>query len=195
MHFLRELYQASQASMTAHDLVQRAVMPVLGIVTDNNDPKGNRRIKYTSGAAPGLSSDWTRRLQVMPGYDPPLPPVGATVLILSIDGIETNQFYLHCVNDTNPPHDKPSSRDDLHSSVPGSQVVDVGETLTLKNKAGASITLEKEGDVVIEDASGNKITLSGGISFNTGSLQVGDKEITTLGAKDSEGNTLVTRGW
>lgn len=196
------LYQAQAGAVHGLDMVGRSNYPTLAVVTANEDPQGRRRIKVSDPVAPSLESDWVRRLQPFPGFDPPLPKVGSTVIVFYIDGVVTNGWYLQCVNNTNPPLDKASPLDDLHSAVPGerndrtngNQVINVGKSLTLKNDAGASITLTEGGDVVITDSSGGSISLSGGIDISTSSLTKDGVEVALLGATDNRGHDLVTSG-
>ncbi|MBD2256645.1 phage baseplate assembly protein V [Pseudanabaena sp. FACHB-2040] len=197
------LHQSQRANQLALDQEGRAVYPYLAIVSDNNDPQNRRRIKCVSPHSPGIQTDWLRRLQSASGFDPPLPAVGQTVIVFSIDGAELNGWYLQVVNDTNPPLPKSSAQDDLYSQVPGRQdertegdrIVRVGKSLTFQNDAGASITLAANGNVVIQDAAGNSMNLAGGIAFSTSSLSVAGKQIATVGSVDSDGDTTISRGW
>lgn len=108
-------------------------------------------------------------------------------------------------------------RVDLH------QEVSVGLSLTLKNDAGASLTLTAAGAVVLADAYGNRMVLGGatgsvpgvttdfawqtnsnavlnlgGNSFaitNANNVTIAGKSVTTIGALDTASEALVTRGW
>lgn len=178
-------------------------MPYLAVVTNNVDPQNRRRIKASDPAAPGLETDWLRRLLPYPQTDPPLPAIGSTVIVFSIDGDPVNGWYLQCVNDTNPVLGKSDAIADSHTVIPGDvdertdghRVINVGKSLTLKNDAGASIELAASGDVVISDAGGNTITLAAAITFDTASLVVGGKQIATVDALDNNLDYLVTKGW
>jgi hypothetical protein len=206
MDLFKTIYQAQAGARHGIDLEGRAYMPYLAVVTDNKDPQNRRRIKASDPAAPGLETDWIRRLLPYPQVDPPLPVIGSTVIVFSIDGDPLNGWYLECVNDTNPVLPKGDPIADFHNVIPGDtdertdgdRTINVGKSLTLKNDAGASIELAASGDIVLTDSAGNSITLSGGISgisFNTDSLQVGSKEIATVDAVDSAGHALVNKGW
>lgn len=196
-------HQAQASARLAADLESRAIAPYLAIVTNNDDPQGQRRLRASDPVMPGLETYWLRRLVVAPRLDSPVPDVGSTVLVLSVDGDPVNGWWMECMNDTNPPLKKSDPLQDLHSDVRGEQVervgkdlsISVGESLTLRNDAGASITLAASGNVIIEDSSGNKMTLAGGITFSTGSLQVGGKQIATVGAPDTRNDILTDRGW
>ena len=197
------LYQAQAGARHGLDLEGRAYMPYLGVVTTNIDPLKRRRIKVSDPAVPALETDWLRRLQPFPQSDPPLPEIGSTVMVFCVDGDPLNGWYLQCVNDTNQPANKGNVLEDLHESVPGDQqertdgdrVIKVGKSLTLQTDSGSSIALTESGDVIISDASGNSIILSGGISVDTSSFQVGNKEIATVDALDNGGHVLINKGW
>lgn len=181
-----DLFQATKAAPLALDLEGRSYAPYLAIVTNNADPQGDRRIKVTQPGAPTLETDWIRRLQPSPYIDPPLPPVGSTVLVLSIDGDTTNGWYLQCVNQTNPPLAKADPISDHHQRVPGDQSINVGSTFTLTVDGGASITV----------GPGNVVTVSASeILVDTTSFMIKGKQIATVGAVDSQGHALVSKGW
>ena len=197
------MHQAQQSAQFAGDQEGRANAPYLAVVTNTDDPLGQRRIKATDPIMPGLETHWLRRLTPRPGLDEPLPRAGSTVLVFSIDGDPINGWWMAAINDTNPPLQKPDPVADMHSIVAGEQsdrieqdlTVSVGKSLTLINDAGASITLAASGDVIIKDAAGNQISLAGGISFATGSLSVAGSQISTIGALDNAGDVLSTKGW
>jgi hypothetical protein len=197
------LYQAREASQHAQDLTGRVVMPVLGIVTENNDPTGARRIKISDPAAPAINSDWIRRALDRPNYDPPLPKIGSTVLVAFIDGDPLNGWYSVCQNLTNAPLQKANPIIDLAERVEGDttertdgdRIIDVGRSLTLRTDSGSRIELAADGSITLIDSSGNTLSLDGAISFDTSSLTVGSKEIATVDAVDTAGHALVNKGW
>lgn len=136
-------------------------------------------------AKPGLSSDFLRRLSFLPYDDPPLPPIGSTVLCLFDNGDETRGWYIQCQNATNPAFEKESPQDDWWRETPGhktelvgrdrqttvkgedserveeNQVISVGKQLTLQNDAGASLTLHESGAVILRDKWNNRMVLGG----------------------------------
>lgn len=203
MEFFKTLHQANQAASEGLDLKGRAFMPYLAVVTNNDDPTKARRVKAAAPTSPGTETHWLRRLSTHPNLDPPLPKIGQTILVMSIDGDPLNGWWMICVNAPNPPHDKPDPQLDFSAVTEGRQdertdgdrVINVGQSLTLRNDAGASITLADNGNVIITDGSGNSINLAGAIAFSTSSLSVGGKQITTLGAVDTGGDSLATKGW
>lgn len=241
------LHASQQANQRSLDQVGRVNHPVLCTVADTNDPNGKRRIKVSDPAKPGLASDWLRRIQPLPFYDPPLPPIGSTVICFFDGGDETRGWYLQCQNDTNPPFGKASAQNDQWQEIPGNQTeqvegdrsctikgedservdqnqtVRVGKQLRLQNDAGASLTLHESGAIVLQDAWGNKLvlggasgglgtstdfqwnTVSGNCTWNLGgnelnivnasNVTISNKSVATIGAVDSDGDTLITRGW
>ena len=211
MDLLTSLLRAEQAADHAQDLQGRATYPVLCTVTNNDDPQGRRRIRCTVPAAPSLETTWLRRLETLPGFDPPLPTVGQTVLVLFVDGLETNGWYVSAVNATNPPEAKQSAQDDLYLTVPqGRLQLTVGAAqVTIENdgqvvvqNGGATITVSAVGAVTV--TAGAAITLDAGstltlradtVAFDTSSATLGGNQIATVGALDSRGDTLTTKGW
>jgi hypothetical protein len=86
--------------------------------------------------------------------------------------------------------------------------ISCGVSVTLRTDSGAFISLTSSGFVLIQDAQGRKITLGGlgdngqwdlnGYSLellNASNVTIAGKSICTIGATDSRGDTLVTRGW
>jgi hypothetical protein len=197
------LYSAQAGARHGSDLEGRAFMPYLAVVTTNKDPQGRRRVKVSDPIMPALESDWIRRLQPYPGFDPPLPAIGSTVIVFSIDGDPLNGWYLQCVNDTNKPLGKADAINDFYSVVAGDtdertdgdRTINVGKSLTLKTDCGSSFELTESGSVIITDGSGNSLNFSNGIAFNTSSLSVGGKQLATVGALDNGGDVLTTKGW
>lgn len=240
---LNELFQSilnsQHASAIALDQKNRLPPLFLGVITDVDDPENQRRVLCSTDLIPGLNTYWVRRLQIMPQYDPPLPKVGQTVLLLSVNGDFDSTYYLSTVNDTNPPIQKSSKTDDLSVIVPGNSRSEIqgkeeliigksqktetsekiefyaGTSIKFRTAKGSYLELAENGSVILSDAFGHKITLGGGGSFNqirwdlTGhalnlinasdftvsASSATDKSITTLGAIDSDGDTLITRGW
>ncbi|MGV0103965.1 Gp5/Type VI secretion system Vgr protein OB-fold domain-containing protein [Nostoc sp. DSM 114160] len=137
------LNQAQKASQIAIDQQGRMPYPTLAIVTNNKDDQNKRRIKVSFPSSPSLESDWIRRLVFAPEVDANLPPINSTVLILFVDGLESNAYYLPIINDTNPPKDKEDIVNDYYSSIPGSKNVSVNGTDTLNVSGEVVINSEK----------------------------------------------------
>jgi hypothetical protein len=248
MHDLfKTIVSAEKANQRSLDTVGRSQYPVLATVTNNADPTQQRRIKVADPAKPALETTWLRRCLPQPHLDPPLPKVGTTVLIWYIDGKETNGWYAVCQNDTNPPKKKDNAQDDYWEDIPGkftgevggdrsttiqgkdserveeTQTISVGKQLTLKNDAGASLTLHESGAVVLEDAFGNKLVLGGATGslgqttdffwdtktgnvrwnlndnelqiINPGDVKIDGHSVIVVGSTDTDGDTNFERGY
>ncbi|MBE9110314.1 hypothetical protein IQ273_12915 [Nodosilinea sp. LEGE 07298] len=201
MNLLELLSQAEKASGIALDLRDRNPFAYLAIVSNNEDELGRRRIKVVNPANPSLESHWIRRLSTTFKLDEPLPKVGQTVLVFSSDGVDTNGWYLPCVNDINPPFEKDNPQLDYRYDIEGKHELNitgtsettVGEAYSLN---GASVTITA-GGAMIAIGSGGDITITGGsININgdvaiTGSGTINGKEIAVVGAVDSRGDALV----
>ena len=89
-------------------------------------------------------------------------------------------------------------------------VIEGGQSVTIKNDAGASLTLSTAGFIVLSDAFGHSITLSGGIGgtgvawnlggdslnlVNVGDVTIDGRSVAVVGARDDEGDALVNRGY
>ena len=190
------LYQSQQGARYGLDQEGRVNYSYLAVVTTNEDPENRRRIKVSDPAVPSLESPWIRRKLSHPGFDPPLPAIGSTVEVTSIDGDLNNGWYSQCVNNTNPPLPKSNPIDDLYSAVAGEQVertdgnriVNVGKSLMLKTDSGASIELTESGDVVISSSGGQSITLSSNTVLSP-TVLIGSKEVVVVGSKDTAQDT------
>ena len=89
-------------------------------------------------------------------------------------------------------------------------VIDVGDTLTLRNDAGASLTLTEDGFIVLADAFGHTITLSGGLNgtgvrwnlggdalniINAGNVTINDRSVIVVGSTDTDNDVNNDRGY
>lgn len=207
------LRNAQQTTNELSELSGRTLTVSRCIVTENNDPTKKRRIKVALPSKGGtLQSDWVRRLNDKPNTDSPLPRVGQTVLVLAVDGNAHDLVWLGVqTNDVNPPLDKVNGVDDHKEETPGNHTVQCGRSLRLMNDAGAYIELSELGTVVIGDAFGHTWILGGSSSgsgawkwdingdnidiVNASDFKINGKTIATIGALDSDGDTLQTRGW
>ncbi|MEA5603716.1 phage baseplate assembly protein V [Nostoc sp. UHCC 0252] len=139
------LNQSRLANQIALDNVGRMPYPSLAVVTQNKDDQNKRRIKVAFPSSPNLESDWIRRLDIAPGVDANLPPIGSTVIVFFVDGLESNGYYLPIINDTNPPKDKQDIANDYYSTIPGNRTVEVGGDDSLKVES--SMNIEAGGDI------------------------------------------------
>jgi hypothetical protein len=194
------LHSSQQANQHALDQVGRMPYPILGVVVRNVDPQSDRRIKIADPANPALESHWLRRAIGFPGFDPPLPEIGQTVLCYWIDGDPANGWYQSVNNATNPPFNKQNDAQDLYQNVPGRQetstggdrketvskayTIQVGQSFRLQNDAGAYIELASNGVVTIADAFNHKITLGSGGLNNLLEWDLGGASIRVKNASD-----------
>lgn len=275
------LAAAQSSSQFAQDLMGRSLGLQFGIVTNTDDPLKIRRIKCTIESKGGLTeTDWLMALKVIPNYDPPIPPIGSSVILGFIDGNPHDGVYLgSTINQTNTQDDGQADPvADSTLTIPGDEketiggnsthtiegdfthttkgnveetiegtaetlikkalshtveqvenrrtnlnlTIDCGLTLTLRNDAGASLTLTAAGAIVLGDAYGNQIILSAnqvnsgspaGMMFNltdnatidlngrsinivnAGGVSINGKQVAVVGAVDSAGHTVVNRGY
>jgi hypothetical protein len=209
---------------------------MFAIVTNNQDPMNMRRVKVTLESKGGQTqTDWALAMRLIPNYDPPMPAIGTSVIVAAIDGDPHDLVWLGpVVNNTNPQDGEQSDPlNDNSQTIPGASSeaigkswsfstgedwtgkvgndmeIDIEKTCTIKNSAGASITLHESGFLVLQDAWGRKLTWggAGGTEYkwdmagaeidivNPSSFKINGKEIATVGAVDSRGDALVNRGW
>ena len=88
-------------------------------------------------------------------------------------------------------------------------VISCGQSITLKTDSGASLTLAANGAVVLRDAYNHVWTLGGANGsdwvwdlngatvqiVNAGGITVNGHQVAVVGARDSEGDVLVSRGY
>lgn len=180
---LNTLIESQQAIALAQQLDGRLFMFESATVTSNLDPLNKRRIKVALEHKAHIETDWLQRLDLIPGIDPPVPPIGTSVAIGFFKGDPHDGFYLGSLSDlSNPPDDaqtnplidhtyqipgdhKQTIAGNSEESVKGTKddrteknlTVECGATITIKNDAGASITLQQDGSIVILDAYGRKL--------------------------------------
>jgi hypothetical protein len=215
-NIFRTLAESQKANQLALDGLGRSFGLLFAIVSNTADPLQLRRIKCTTEAKGGLTeTDWLMAMKVIPGYDPPIPPVGSSVIIAFIDGNPHDGVYLgSTINRTNPQDQAQSDPvRDNSQTIPGdsleridqSLTIKVGKTFTLQNDAGAKVILNEDGHVILEDAFGNRMTLGETLTISipgqvmqvTGAsdVTIASKSVATIGAQDTRGDTLVSRGW
>jgi Type VI secretion system/phage-baseplate injector OB domain len=215
-NIFRTLVESQKANQVALEGLGRCYGLLFAIVTNTADPNQLRRIKCTTESKGGLTeTDWLMALKVIPGFDPPIPPVGSSVIIGFINGDPHDGVYLgSTINRTNPQDQAQADPvKDNTQIIPGdsleridqSLTIKVGKTFTLQNDAGAKIILNEDGHVILEDAFNNRMTLGetltialpGNTMQVTGAsdVTIASKSVATIGAQDSRGDTLVSRGW
>jgi phage baseplate assembly protein gpV len=197
MDLIELLQRADCAAGIALDIQGRS-QPYLAVVSNNQDPENKRRIKAVSPANPSLETYWIRRLATAPAVDEPLPKVGQTVLVVSIDGVETNQVYIPLCNDTNPPLDKVNPQLDYQRNVEGDYTLNGVKNITITTASGTKIKLDEDGNVSIEGNSlmiDADVEINGDLAIAGSSVSINGKQIATVGAPDSRGDLLTARGW
>ena len=179
------LADSAKANKIALDLDSRVSLPMLAIVSANNDPDNKRRIKINLPSSPSLESDWLYRLTPNPDLDSPVPKIGQTVMALFQDGVETEGFYSCIQNATNPAISSDEPLIDHVESTKGKRLIDTVKDLlitvagkwsaqitgninirsnsrvTFSNLAGATLTLHEVGVVILQDSLGNQVVLGG----------------------------------
>jgi hypothetical protein len=188
-----------KASAIVLDMVGRVPAVSLAVVTDNVDPDKYRKILVSSPFLPGLDTNWIRRLQTSPGFDPPMPEIGDTVLLLSVAGDLLNTYYLNVVNQTNPPiPGKKEIIKDSYQEIPGSLTTEAkktinifaGDSIKFSTSSGSYLELTKEGSIVLSDAAGVTVNLTG-----SGDVTLANKSILTIGSVDTRGDQNISKGW
>ncbi len=119
---LSTLAELNRLKAQLAELPNRVYGLQIGIVTDNQDPLNQRRIKVSPQSKAGLApTDWLSHCNPAPAMDAPIPAVGSTVYFQFLDGDPHDGVWLGVThNDTNPPD--PTQTDpvrDCAVEVPG----------------------------------------------------------------------------
>lgn len=191
---IQKLVQLDTVSKGANDLIGRNLAPYLAVVANIDDPLEMRRIKVISPVNPNLETDWIRRLDITNQLDAPLPKIGQTVIVFSIDGVLTNGWYLTVINATNKPLDKEDAAKDFQLESEGRYKVVAENTIELLSNSGATIKIEPSGQIEISTSETIKL-LANSIELETNSATINGSAIATVGAIDSRGDVLVSKGW
>ena len=119
-----------------------------GVVSDNADPEGLRRVRATEGATGGtVETDWLWRAVPAPFDDHPLPRIRHLVQIFSVDDNPHLRCYAPLINPLNAPMPKSDPINDHWKIVPGDRVLQVGRSQQIEVADDA--TLEVGGDRLI----------------------------------------------
>ena len=171
-----------------------------GIVADVSDPLKLQRVQVYDQAKGGIyKSDWMMRGLPFTQFSPPVPKVGDLVIFGYIMGDPHQGCYLGLVvNNVN----KPVGGDkDFTIVLGGAKVVIEASsgnvTVTTSGNVavkGANISIEATNSLTIKSpaVTYDSATISMG---NPGSLTVAGKAITTVGAMDTRGDSLTTKGY
>lgn len=171
------LNQAEQIAQYTKDLRGKSYGLSLAIVADVDDPVQLGRIRvFLPSKGTSSTSDWLQRITPSPKLSAPLLSVGDTVVVGFFDGDTHQGCYLGVLNNVVNP--VAASSDSL--------VVVVKDSALLVQPNSISLTVGGSTFVLSDGA----ISVSGVSSF-----QVNGKEVATVGAKDSRGDTIVSRGW
>lgn len=188
----------------------------IGIVVDNNDPDNLRRVKVQSQDRGESVSDWLSRVTGFTNEDLPVPQIGDTVVISSIDDNTHTDIVLGVLTSStsNQPLNKKSKQDYLsvteysHKQINskidfitrfGNVCMSEDGTIKLFNTLG-SITLLPNGYTVITNPSGSITFGSNGLSFtspmpinfDTPNLTFNGSRVSVVGGTDSRGDTTLS---
>lgn len=99
----------------------------MGVVVNNADPQGLRRIRATEASTGGaVTTDWLWR--VVDAYDdPPLPKKNMLVEVISFEGNPHARAYRTMCNAQNRPLAKGDIVNDWYRIVPGDRDLDIGK--------------------------------------------------------------------
>lgn len=168
--------------------------------TNNVDPLNMRRIKVTTEARSDelVETDWLWRVALLPGYDPPLPAVGSSVIVGFLNGDPHDGVYFGPIhNQTNLPIEQETPTLDSAQEVTGhstsrtdrNYTLSVGQAITFQTDAGVSITVTEAGIVKISGA-GQVQVQAEQINLVCNKLTRNSIDVALLGAIDSSGDTL-----
>ena len=148
------LAQSQKVNQIGLDLFGRQFGLQFAIVTNCDDPLKLRRIKVTTESKGGLTeTDWLMPVKILPYYDPPIPPVGSSVIIGFLDGNPHDGVYLgSTINRTNPQDtDQSDPVADNSQVIPGDSRESIGGFFELLIKGYLKETVEKYVEATVEE--------------------------------------------
>lgn len=169
-----------------------------GIVSAVNDPLKLQRVQVYDQAKGGESaSDWLIRGLPFTNFTPPVPKVGDLVIFGYILGDPHHGCYLGvAVNEKNKPVGADSDITVLLGStkvsvkVDGTVTVEGAKEVTVK---ATKVILDTTQEITLKSP---KLTIeSPDINVTTSSYKVAGKQIATVSAVDSRGDTITSKGW
>ncbi len=152
----------------------------LGIVTDNNDPENLRRVKVQSITRGSSVSDWLSRISSFSGEDLPVPNIGDTVIIASLDSDSHTDIVLGVLttNNTNQPLDKIENF--AYQSEIGANQKLVAQRVDLQTELG-KVEMSEDGGIKLSNQLGSIYLTPTGytiISYPGGSINLGSGGLT-----------------
>lgn len=166
------LSQAETALSTIRDIQGRNVSLCLGVIANTEDPQGEGKIQVRLSAHGGKSlSPWYYRMVPLDNMYPPNFLLGRTAVCGYVDGDQNTGVVLGVLmNQVNR----------METPEPKRFNYFVGETgITIDPDDGVTI---KVGDQMVLKVTSSTVTIAG-------------KDVTVVGAKDSDGDTIVTKGY
>ena len=171
-----------------------------GIVADTRDPLGLQRVQvYDQTKGGQYKSDWLIRGLPFTSFSPPVPKLGELVIFGYILGDPHHGCYLGLVVNNN---NKPVGSDnDFTITLGSAKVVIEATTGNVTVTTGGNVAVK--GTQVTIEATTNLVLKSPTVTYQAGSIDMGNpsnllmsgKAIATIGAVDSRGDTLVTKGY
>lgn len=174
----KALAKAEQASNFTSDLQGRVFGLSLGVVANIDDPLSIGRVQVmlpSKGAK--TTTDWLVRLSPSKTISAPLVDIGDVVLVGFINGDPSNGCYLGIINNIPQPPAKEIANTVLVNGE--TYIKQTAKTISLVT-GQSSLTLTSDGTLDISGVS--SVTING-------------KAVSTVGAVDSRGDSLTTKGW
>ena len=147
----------------------------LGIVTDMDDPDKMRRVKVVTQDRGNSTSSWVPRVTGFDGEDSPVPPIGSTVIVASMQSDSADEVILGVMqtatsNQAQPLKDASLGSwfkrvlGDVFSSVSGYWKLLTLETITLaiQSPKAPSVTIEPSGQITLRNSLGSVRLLPSG---------------------------------
>lgn len=171
------LIKAEQAELTSSDLVGKSYGLTLGVVVDVADPYKIGRVKaLTANKGLKTTTDWLSRLTASSKISVPLVALGDTIVIGYFNGDPNQGVYLGVLNNMVAPVPEASSNLSMYPATP--VVISSQSSITLN--VGNSVLELKDGSLNITGVT---------------SVKINGKQVATVGAKDNEGDTIISKGW
>lgn len=174
----KAIYAGAKAAQSTQDVQGRVYGIQLAVVADVTDPLELGRIKVLlpSKGAKTLT-DWLTRLMPWHGVSAPILTKGDTVVIAFVDGDPHQGVYLGVLqNLINPTY---------------------GIDRWVYTTAKAQLSIDSSGTMAYTTGSTRmEVTEQGSVSFTgVNSFTINGKEVAVIGARDSDGDVLVDRGY